>query len=543
MNHGLHTSPLPTNESVLEYRPGSAERAALDRALADLRISRVEIPVVIGGERFYTGQTSWCTAPHDHQLVLGAWHQADADLAERAAAAALEARQRWARTCWESRAAIFLRAAELLTTRHRARLTAAAMLDLGKTVHQAEIDVICELADFWRFNVHDMTHIYGQQPLSVPGHWNTLDWRPLEGFVLAVTPFNFASIAGNLPTAPALMGNTVIWKPASSAVLTAWLLFEILEEAGLPPGVINFLPGPGRTLGGVLLGHRDLAGLHFTGGTSTFQAMWKTISDDLPNKRTFPRIVGETGGKDFVLVHESADPEAVAVALLRGAFEYQGQKCSAASRAYVPESLWPQVKYKLLVDLGQVRQGPPTDFCAFVGPVIDGGAFDSISSYIQLAEADPSCTILAGGGRDAAQGWYIEPTVVQTSDPRHRLMEEEIFGPVLTIHVYPEARWAETLELVDTTSPYALTGAVFARDRAAIEQAAGHLRDAAGNFYINDKPTGAVVAQQPFGGSRASGTNDKAGSMLNLLRWVSPRTVKEQLQSPRDWRYPFLEAQ
>jgi 1-pyrroline-5-carboxylate dehydrogenase len=540
MNLGRHFPPTPKNEPVLSYGPGTPERAWIARELDAVAATPVEIPVVIGGERIRTGDAHDLRVPHDHTLRLGTYHRADRALALRAADAALAARESWSRTPVEHRMAIFLKAAELLSCRYRARVNAVSMLSLGKTVHQSEIDAVCEMADFFRFNVRFMHDIYGMQPESAPNTWNRLEWRPLEGFVLAVTPFNFASIAGNLPSAPAMMGNTVVWKPASSAVYPAWVILEVLEEAGLPPGVINFVPGSGGQVGDPLLAHPELAGVHFTGSTETFRRMWQTISAHIAPARYWPRIVGETGGKDFVFAHASADVPALSTALIRGAFEYQGQKCSAASRAYVPASLWPALEARLRSDLERVTMGPVTDLRSFMSAVIDQDAFETIQGYLEGAKADPTCTILHGGGCDRSQGWFIEPTVIVTTDPRSRTMEEEIFGPVLTIHVYPDADYEPTLDLCNHTSPYALTGAVFARDRAAIEVASQRLRDAAGNFYINDKPTGAVVGQQPFGGARASGTNDKAGSALNLLRWVSPRTIKETFDPPTDFAYPFM---
>jgi 1-pyrroline-5-carboxylate dehydrogenase len=543
MTLGLFSPPTPKNEPVLSYAPGTQERARLRRELEIVSKTRVEIPVVIGGERIFTGDTADLRVPHDHALGLGRFHKADEALARRAVDAALAARREWARTPLEHRMAIFLKAADLLSCRYRARASAVTMLSLGKTAHQSEIDVICELADFFRFNVRFMHDIYGMQPGDAPNTWNRMEWRPLEGFVLAVTPFNFAAIAGNLPSAPAMMGNTVVWKPASSAVYPAWVIFELLEEAGLPPGVINFVPGSGAAVGDPLLAHPELAGVHFTGSTATFRRMWRTIAEHIEPARYWPRIVGETGGKDFVFVHASADVPAVSTALVRGAFEYQGQKCSAASRAYVPESLWPALRERLAADMARVKMGPVTDFSSFVTAVIDEGAFETIRGAIDAAKADPSCEILHGGRCDGAKGWYVEPTVILSEDPKSRSMVEEIFGPVLTIHVYPDAAYEDTLDLCDATSPYALTGAIFARDRGAIEAAHDHLRDAAGNFYINDKPTGAVVGQQPFGGARASGTNDKAGSLLNLLRWASPRTIKETFDPPTEFSYELMKEE
>jgi 1-pyrroline-5-carboxylate dehydrogenase len=543
MNLGRHCPPVSKNEPVLTYAPGTPERCCLQRELEEVAATRVEIPVVVGGERIYTGDVAALRVPHDHALELGRYHRADKALALKAVAAALEARARWSRTPLEHRMAIFLKAAELLSGRHRGRVNAVTMLSLGKTAYQAEIDAVCEMADFFRFNVQFMHDIYGMQPDNAHNAWNRMEWRPLEGFVFAVTPFNFASIAGNLPSAPAMMGNTVVWKPASSAVYPAWVILEVLEEAGLPPGVINFVPGSGSAVGEPILSHPELAGVHFTGSTDTFRRMWQTISDHIKPARYWPRIVGETGGKDFVFAHSTADVPSLATALVRGAFEYQGQKCSAASRAYIPESLWPALRARLLGDLSRVRMGPVTDFSNFMTAVIDRGAFESIRGFIEHTRRDPACEIIHGGGCDGSRGWYIEPTVIQTKDPRSRTMVEEIFGPVLTVYVYPDAAYEATLELCNGTSPYALTGAIFARDRAAIELATERLRDAAGNFYINDKPTGAVVGQQPFGGARASGTNDKAGSLLNLLRWVSPRTIKETFDPPTEFSYPFQTAE
>jgi 1-pyrroline-5-carboxylate dehydrogenase len=540
MTLGRFTPPAAGNEPVLSYAPGTPERARLKSALEAVAGERVEIPVVIGGERILTGDTADLRVPHDHSLVLGRYHKADRALALKAVDVALAAREEWSRTPLEHRMAIFLKAADLLTGRYRDRANAVAMLSLGKTAFQAEIDIVCELADFLRFNVQFMHEIYGMQPENAANTWNRVEWRPLEGFVFAVTPFNFASIAGNLPSAPAMMGNTVVWKPASSAVYPAWLILQILEEAGLPKGVINFVPGSGAAVGDAILRHRELAGVHFTGSTGTFRHMWQTIACHIEPSRYWPRIVGETGGKDFVFAHATADAAAVATALVRGAFEYQGQKCSAASRAYIPESLWPAVRERLLADLARVKMGPVTDFTNFVSAVIDQGAFETIRDTIEGARRDPSCEILHGGHCDGTKGWYVEPTVIVTKDPKSRTMVEEIFGPVLTIHVYPDAEYEKTLALCDATSPYALTGAIFARDRAAIETAHDRLRDAAGNFYINDKPTGAVVGQQPFGGARASGTNDKAGSLLNLLRWVSPRTIKETFDPATEFSYPYM---
>ncbi|HTC24488.1 MAG TPA: L-glutamate gamma-semialdehyde dehydrogenase [Gemmatimonadales bacterium] len=532
--------PAPVNEPVLSYAPGTAERASLKRALGVVGAERADIPVVIGGEA-YRGRTEPITSPHCHARVLADVHRAPPELVERAVDAALEARREWAHWRFEDRAAVFLKAADLLATRHRQLLNAATMLGQSKTAHQAEIDSACELIDFLRFNVHFAERLYQDQPLSSAGVWNRLDYRPLEGFIYAITPFNFTAIGGNLPTVPALLGNVVVWKPSATAALSNWHFFRLLEEAGLPPGVINFVPGDSTEVSRVLLSHRMLAGIHFTGSTAVFRMLQQQVAQNLERYAGYPRIVGETGGKDFVLAHASADVDALAVALVRGAFEYQGQKCSAASRAYVPDSLWPAVRDRVVGMIGQIRMGDVADFRNFMGAVIDRRAFERISGHLERAKGDPGATILAGGSFDGSVGWFIEPTLIQVADPGHRLMCEELFGPVLALHVYPEARWSETLDVVDRTSPYALTGAVFARDRGALAEADRALRNAAGNFYVNDKPTGAVVGQQPFGGARASGTNDKAGSILNLVRWVSARTIKETFVPPTDWRYPFMQ--
>ena len=532
--------PAPENEPVLDYAPGSRERDELKAELARMAAEEVEIPLVIGGEEVRTGDTGETVMPHDHGHVLARYHRAGPKHVNAAVEAASEAWAEWSRWDWQDRAAVFLRAAELLSGSWRARVNAATMLGQSKTVHQAEIDSACELIDFWRFNTHFAADIYGDQPFSGPGVWNQLDYRPLEGFVFAVTPFNFTSIGGNLPTAPAIMGNVCLWKPATTAVLSNYYLMRVLEEAGLPDGVINFLPGRGSAVGPAAMSRPELAGVHFTGSTATFQRLWRQTSEHLDEYRSYPRVVGETGGKDFIVAHESADPEALAVALLRGAFEYQGQKCSAVSRTYVPEGLWPEVRERLLAMVDDIEMGDPRDFRNFVTAVIDQQAFDDITGYIDHARRADGLEIVAGGGADDEEGWFIEPTVVRSDDPRSKLMREEIFGPVLTVHVYPDDEWEETLELADGTSPYGLTGSVFADDRTAVRQASARLRHAAGNFYVNDKPTGAVVGQQPFGGSRASGTNDKAGSPLNLMRWVTPRAIKETFEPPTDYRYPFM---
>ncbi len=541
MSAGIFSVPSPRNEPVLGYAPGSAERRALSAQLDKMSSEVVEITPRIGGAKVATGETAETVMPHDHRRVLAVWHKARAKDVARAIDAALVAHRDWSRMDWHDRAAIFLKAADLLAGPARMVLNAATMLGQSKTVHQAEIDAACELIDFWRFNVAYAEEIYRQQPQSSPGCWNRLEQRPLEGFVLAVTPFNFTSIAGNLPTAPALMGNTVVWKPASSAVYAAHVIMEILESAGLPPGVVNMVPGDGAEVGEAALASADLAGIHFTGSTATFQGMWEAVGKNIRRYRGYPRVVGETGGKDFVLAHASADVAALVTALTRGAFEYQGQKCSAASRAFVPVSLWPETKKRLLEQIGEIRVGDVADFRNFMGAVIDRNAFGSIKGYIDFARTSPDAEILAGGGCDDATGYFVEPTVVLAKRPDLTLMREEIFGPVLTVYVYEDHDLDEALALCDRGSPYALTGAIFARDRAAIVRLTGALTHAAGNFYINDKPTGAVVGQQPFGGARASGTNDKAGSALNLLRWVSPRTIKETFVPPTDFAYPFMQ--
>ena len=543
MNNAVIRTPRPVNEPVLDYAPGSPERAALKAALADAAAREIEVPLVIGGERVHTGRTAEMVMPHDHGHRLGVYHKAGPDEVQRAIDAAVAAQKDWQALRWEERAAIFLKAADLLALKYRAQINAGAMLNGGKTVFQAEIDAACELIDFLRFNVAYAQEIYEKQPESSRGVWNFVQQRPLEGFVFAVAPFNFTAIAGNLPTAPAIMGNTVLWKPASSLVYTPWLFMQILEEAGLPPGVINFVPGSGREVGDTALASPHFAGIHFTGSTGTFQKMWKTIGGNIERYRSYPRIVGETGGKDFVFAHASADVPALVTALVRGSFEYQGQKCSAASRAYIPRSLWPQVEAGLREQIGRIRMGPPTDFRNFFGAVIDRAAFDSIKGYIDYARANDGAGILIGGGCDDSTGYFIEPTVILAEDPHFRSMVEEIFGPVLTVHVYDDADYEVTLDLCDSSSIYALTGAIFANDRRAASLAIAKLEHAAGNFYINDKPTGAVVGQQPFGGGRASGTNDKAGSAANLMRWVSTRTIKETFVPPTDFVYPFMGAE
>jgi 1-pyrroline-5-carboxylate dehydrogenase len=532
--------PSPKNEPTLDYSPGSPERARLKAALAKIEGEVVEIPCVIGGERVPTGQLVDVTMPHRHRHVVARAHCADAGLAERAINASLDARREWASMRWESRAAVFLKAAELLAGPWRARVNASTMHGQSKTAHQAEIDSACELIDFWRFGAAQAQQLYSMQPISGPGMWNMTDLRPLEGFVVALTPFNFTAIAGNLPSVPALMGNSVVWKPAESQLLAAWDLYQILEEAGLPPGVINFLPGSGQTLMPPLLDHPELGGLHFTGSTEVFRSLWKRMANNLERYRSYPRIVGETGGKDFIVAHASADPRAVSTAIVRGGFEYQGQKCSAASRVYVARSVWNQIKDELVATTESIKQGDISDFSNFMGAVIKRGAFNKHVAAIEEARTTRGMSVLAGGTADASEGYFVRPTLLLTDDPSVRHMRDEFFGPIVTIHVYPDQAWQETLELIDRTSPYALTGAVFARERSAIVEATTALRNAAGNFYINDKPTGAVVGQQPFGGARASGTDDKAGSALNLLRFVAPRTIKETFVPATDYRYPFL---
>ena len=532
--------PQPGNEPVLSYAPNTPERARLEAELARQSGETVEIPCVIGGERVTTGALENVVSPHRHRQVVARFHKADPDAVDRAIRAALAARRDWQAMPWTSRAAIFLKAAELLSTKWRATMNAATMLGQSKTCHQAEIDGACELIDFWRWNCHFAEGLYQMQPVSGPGMWNQTDLRPLEGFTFALTPFNFTAIGGNLSTAPALMGNTVIWKPAESQLLSAWVTFQVLEEAGLPPGVINFLPGSGQTIAPLLVDHPDFAALHFTGSTDVFRALWKRAAGNLERYRSFPRIVGETGGKDFILAHPSADPAAVATAIVRGGYEYQGQKCSAASRVYVARSVWEQMKDQLLDTIASLKVGDVADFRNFMGAVIKKSAWDKHKAAIEEARKTAGMKVAAGGECDDREGWFVRPTLLTTEDPGVRHMREELFGPIVALHVYPDAAWDDTLRLVDQTSPYALTGAVFARDRAAIVEATTALRHAAGNFYINDKPTGAVVGQQPFGGARASGTDDKAGSALNLLRFVAARTIKETFVPPTDYRYPYL---
>ncbi|GAB2548000.1 L-glutamate gamma-semialdehyde dehydrogenase [Spirosoma aerophilum] len=543
MSFGTFNVPTPVNEPVKEYRPGSPEREALKKALAEFRSQETDIPMYIGGEEVRTDQKLRIAPPHDHQHTLGYFYEGEAKHVQNAIDAALLAKEEWANLSWEHRAAIFLKAAELIAGPYRARINAATMLGQSKNAYQAEIDSACELIDFLRFNVHYATEIYKQQPSSAPGVWNRLEYRPLEGFVFALTPFNFTAIAGNLPTSAALMGNTVVWKPAYTQVLSAKVIMEVLIEAGLPAGVINLIYVDGPVAGEIIFSHPDFAGIHFTGSTGVFQQIWGTIGANIHKYKTYPRIVGETGGKDFVMVHESADADEVATGLVRGAFEYQGQKCSAASRAYIPTTLWPAVEAKMKQFLSEIKIGVTEDFSNFVNAVIDERAFKKITAYIEEAKKTDKVRIVAGGNFDGSKGYFIEPTILQVEDPTYRTMCEEIFGPVLSIYVYEPSEFEKMLEVVNTTSPYALTGSIFSKDRYIIEKAAKALQNAAGNFYINDKPTGAVVGQQPFGGARASGTNDKAGSALNLYRWVSARTIKETFSPPKSYEYPFLQAE
>ncbi len=543
MSIGLFRAPTPINEPVLGYAPGSPERAALKAELVRQSAQQVEAGPIIAGKTVLTGATAPMVMPHDHQHSLGVFHKADVAHVTAAIEAAEAARPAWAALPWEQRASVFLRAAALLQGPWRERLNAATMLGQSKTCYQAEIDSACELIDFWTFNVQHLTTIMADQPESSPGVWNRMEYRPLDGFVFAISPFNFTSIAGNLPTAPALCGNTVVWKPASTSVLSGHVIMELLHEAGLPPGVINFVPGSGPAVANPVLADSRLAGVHFTGSTDVFHGVWRTVGEGIARYHQYPRLVGETGGKDFVFVHESAEVDTVVAALLRGAFEYQGQKCSAASRAYIPDTLWPMIRAGLGDGLGQIQVGNVSDFRNFMGAVIDGRSYAKLTGAVKEAKANVGHGVqeVLGGESDDRVGWFLGPTIIVATDPHYRTMCEELFGPVLTIYVYPASRYAETLDLCDTTSPYGLTGAVFARDRNAVHQAHERLRHAAGNFYINDKPTGAVVGQQPFGGSRASGTNDKAGSALNLTRWISARTIKETFDAPRRFAYPFMD--
>jgi 1-pyrroline-5-carboxylate dehydrogenase len=543
MPKGFYNVPVPKNEPVLSYAPGSKERGLLKKALEEARAKELDVPMHIGGQEIRSGNKKKLSPPHDHQHVLGYFHEGDKSHVEQAIQAALNAKELWTNLGWEHRASIFLKAAELMAGPYRYKLNAATMLGQSKNAYQAEIDSACELIDFLRFNVYYMTQIYHEQPESSPGVWNRIEYRPLEGFTFALTPFNFTAIAGNLPTSMAMMGNTVVWKPANTQIYAANVIMEILQEAGLPDGVINLVYVSGPDAGDVIFNHRDFAGIHFTGSTGVFQGMWKTIGANIHKYKSYPRIVGETGGKDFIMVHKSANAKEVATAISRGAFEFQGQKCSAASRCYIPSNLWEDVKKFLVADLKTFKMGGTEDFGNFINAVIDEKAFNSITGYIEKAKQNPLNEIIAGGKYDKSEGYFIEPTVIVTKDASSLTMCEEIFGPVLTIYVYHSENFEQTLELVDSTSPYALTGSIFSKDRYATELATKKLTNAAGNFYINDKPTGAVVGQQPFGGARGSGTNDKAGAKVNLLRWVSMRTIKETFVPPVDYRYPFLEAE
>src|SRR4051812_28850397 len=535
---GVRRVPTPVNEQNKAYAPGSPERAELKARLNAMTAEKIDIPLIIGGREIRTGRTEKAVMPHDHGHVLAEYHLAGPEHIQQAIDAAAAARREWGSWSWDDRAAVLLKAAELLSSTWRATLNAATMLGQSKTVFQSEIDAVSEMIDFWRFNCAFAEELYSEQPISSPGVWNSVEYRNLEGFVYAVTPFNFTAIGGNLTTAPALMGNTVVWKPASSAMLAAYYTYKVLEAAGLPPGVINFLPGDAVQISNALLDSPELAGVHFTGSTAVFNGMWKKVGENMGRYRGYPRLVGETGGKDFIVAHPSADPTEVAVAIARGGFEYQGQKCSAASRIYIAQSLWDEVRDRTIAMMKDIKMGDVADFRNFMGAVIDQKAFTKISGY--LDDAKRNAKVISGGTATGDHGYFIEPTLIETTDPGYRSLCEEIFGPVVTAYVYPDNAWRETLDIVDRTSPYALTGAVFSRDRAAIREAASALRNAAGNFYINDKPTGAVVGQQPFGGARASGTNDKAGSMLNLVRWVSARTIKETFVPPRDYTYPFM---
>jgi len=535
--------PIPVNEPIRSYAPATSERQALKNKLAAMSAEKIEIPIIIGGKEIRTGNTGTQVMPHRHAHVLATWHKAGAKEVEQAIKAAAEARREWASWNFEDRASVFLRVAEMMAATWHETTNAATMLNQSKTAHQSEIDAVCESIDFLRFNVHFAEQIYDNQPVNAPGMWNRLDYRPLEGFIYTVTPFNFTSIGTNLSSAPAVMGNSVVWKPASSTIYSNYYIFKLFEAAGLPPGVINFVPGDAGVISDVLLNHSDLAGIHFTGSTAVFQKMWRTVGENISKYKTYPRLVGETGGKDFILAHASADPDALITAIIRGGFEYQGQKCSAASRVYIPDSLWKRIKDKLIETTNSLSIGDVSDFRNFMGAVIDRAAFQKLAGYIQEAQRSDDAHVIAGGETDDSVGYFIRPTLIQARRPDYRTMCEELFGPVVTLYVYPEGQWNEILSIVDTTSPYGLTGGVFASDRTAIADANRMLRFAAGNFYVNDKPTGAVVGQQPFGGSRASGTNDKAGSMLNLLRWVSCRTIKENFVPPTDYRYPFMGAE
>lgn len=540
MSNAYYKVPTPVNEPIYSYAPGSKEKEELKKKLTELQSKEIEVPLIIGGKEIRTGNTGEMRVPHNHSKKLGVYHKAGAKEVEMAIESALAARKKWADMPWEHRAAIFQKAAELLSGSWRSTVNAATMLAQSKTAYQAEIDAACELIDFWRFNTHFMTQLMAEQPMSSKGMWNRSEYRALEGFVFAVNPFNFTSIGGNLPTAPAMVGNVVLWKPASTAVYSAYFVMKILMEAGVPDGVINFLPGSGGEVGNPVLSSPDLAGIHFTGSTAVFQGMWKTVGENIHKAKYYPRIVGETGGKDFLFAHNTANVDALVVASIRAAFEYQGQKCSALSRMYLPKSLWNDFKEKYTAEVSKIKMGDPEDFTNFMNSVIDKPAFDSITGYIQYAKDSDEAEIITGGGSDDSVGYFIEPTTIVTTNPKFKTMQEEIFGPVLTIYIYDDDKFNETLELCDTTSPYALTGAIWSQDREVLVKMSNKLRHAAGNFYINDKPTAAVVGQQPFGGGRASGTNDKAGSAMNLLRWMSVRSIKETFDPPKDWTYPFM---
>jgi len=540
MSNAHFKVPLPINEPVLSYAPNSPEKAEIKKKLKELQSKKIEIPLIIGGKEIKTGKTTEIRVPHNHKKVLGVYHKAGTKEVNMAIEAALEARKIWADMPWEHRAAIFLKAADLLAGPWRSTLNAATMLGQSKTIYQSEIDAVCELIDFWRFNAYYMSQLMSEQPYSPRGMWNRSEYRPLEGFVFAVSPFNFTSIAGNLPTAPAMVGNVALWKPASTAVYSSYFLMQLYIEAGVPAGVINFVPGSGSQVGDPVMDSPDLAGIHFTGSTAVFQGMWKRVGDNLSKMKYYPRIVGETGGKDFIFAHNKADVDALVVATIRGAFEYQGQKCSAASRMYIPKSIWPEFKKKYVAEVKKIKMGDPEDFTNFMSAVIDKAAFKSITEYIDYAKKSKAAEIITGGKYSSTKGYFIEPTTIVTTDPKFKTMQEEIFGPVMTIYVYDDNKFDEALELCDTTSPYALTGCIWSQDREALIKMSNKLRNAAGNFYLNDKPTAAVVGQQPFGGGRASGTNDKAGSAMNILRWMTARTLKETFDPPKDWKYPFM---
>ncbi len=542
MPKGIYKVPTAVNEPIKSYAAGSAERKELQAMLKELRSKEIDIPMYIGGKEVRSENKSRLAPPHDHKHTLGYFHKSDKTHVTKAIDAALAAKEKWANLAWEHRASIFLKAAELIAGPYRAKLNAATMLGQSKNAFQAEIDSACEIIDFLRFNVQYMTEIYAEQPISGPGVWNRLEWRPLEGFIYALTPFNFTAIAGNLPTSCAMMGNVVVWKPSNTQVYSANVLMEIFQKAGVPDGVINLIYPSGPDAADVIFNHKDFAGIHFTGSTEVFQNIWQTIGNNIHKYRSYPRIVGETGGKDFIIAHKSAEAKSLAVAISRGAFEYQGQKCSAASRAYIPSNLWNEVKGYVLADLKDMKMGPTEDFTNFINAVIDEKSFDKLAKYIDAAKKDSNVEVIAGGNYNKSKGYFIEPTIILAKDPKYVTMCEELFGPVLTIFVYEADKFEETLELVDSTSIYALTGAILGQDRYALELATKKLSNAAGNFYINDKCTGAVVGQQPFGGARGSGTNDKAGAKINLLRWVSPRTIKETFTPPTDYKYPFLQA-